>query len=413
MQTYNSELCARCKGRGYCGRKCPILTNIKQFLPKSKLHFSGSSPPEIFVGRYGYPNINTGVLSPQQYGSNEIFSSPEEWFKKKATIEEILSYRGKLIYGKFKTKIKDAKNPTTNTSKRFISVLQEVSMAKKSTSTEFFLKKPMHFNIHLNKHIPIIGNPAPIKNIRLEENPKIEKKVDYVVGDDELKSKQGIKELYKSKINTSNIIKILSAGLLGLRINRKFVPTRWAITAVDDTLSKEFLKKIKFYPEINNILLFKSDYIGNHYEFLLLPDKFSFEVIEAKMPKSVWNPAGSQSYVMQDYESFNGRKKYAENVTGAYYTNRLAVCEYLEKIKHQASCLVLRECRPEYWAPLGVGILREASREAFKQKPEKCQSIKEALKQIQTRLKLPIKVFKENSQLLKEYKKQTRLTKFF
>ena len=48
---------------------------------------------------------------------------------------------------------------------------------------------------------------------------------------------------------------------------------------------------------------------------------------------------------------------------------------YLEKIKKQCSCLVLREARPEYWAPLGVGILREASRKAFQETPEIFNSI--------------------------------------
>ena len=50
------------------------------------------------------------------------------------------------------------------------------------------------------------------------------------------------------------------------------------------------------------------------------------------MSESVWNPQGSL-YLAQDYEGFNGRKEYADDVTGAYYANRLALVEYLEKIK--------------------------------------------------------------------------------
>jgi hypothetical protein len=53
MKTIDSELCAKCKGRGYCGKPCPIFSKIKDFLPKAEMHFSGSSPPDIFVGRYG------------------------------------------------------------------------------------------------------------------------------------------------------------------------------------------------------------------------------------------------------------------------------------------------------------------------------------------------------------------------
>ncbi len=407
MQIFDSELCARCKGRGYCGKPCKILSKIKEFFPKTKTHFSGSSPPEIFVGRIGYPLVNMGILSPQERGQTEEMSLPEIWYEKKLTIKDILNFRGRLIYSRFKSKIKDSR-----TNKKFLKIMQEISLSNRPVSVEIFLKKPVKEGINVDKHLPLIGNPAPLKAARLEENPHVEKKVDYLVSDIDNKASNSIKELYRSKIQVSNIIKILSAGMLGLKKNRKLVPTRWAVTAIDDILSKFLLEKIRYYQEISEILLFHSEYVGNHYEFLLLPDKFSFEVIEAKMPGSVWNPFSNSVLLMQDYEGFNGRKTYAENVTGAYYANRMAVCEYLERIKRQASCLVLRECREEYYAPLGVGILREASRDAFKQKPEKFDSIEEVLQKVQSRMKLPIQLFKEKSRLLKEHKKQTRLSRW-
>jgi len=403
---FDSELCSRCKGRGYCGKPCPILAKFK-FLGKTKTHFSGSSPPEVFIGRFNYPNVNTGILSPQQHGSTEEYSLPELWHAKNFDIEKILSLRGKLIYARFKSKVTDVKKQN-----RFLQLMQEISMADKHVDTEIFLKKPPKYNINPDKHVPIIGNPAPVKKIRLEENPSIPRKIDYIVGDTDVRAVVAISELYKSNIRISNIIKVLSAGLLGQKTKRKLVPTRWAITATDDTLSKLLLEKIRFYQEISSIQLFHSEYLGNHYEFLLLPEKFSFEVIEAKMSGSVWNPFSSSTTIMQDYEGFNGRKTYASEVTGAYYANRLALAEYLEKIKRQASCLVMRECRKEYYAPLGVGILREASREAFKHKPEIFSTIKEALQQAQKRMRLPIEVFQNKSWLLKEYKKQKRLSDF-
>ena len=264
----------------------------------------------------------------------------------------------------------------------------------------------------VDKHVPLIGNPAPLKSIRLEENPHVERKVDYLVSDTDNKATSSMKELYKSNISISNIIKILSAGMLGLKKNRKLVPTRWSVTATDDTLSKFLLQKIRFYQEISEVMLFAGEYVGNHYEFLLLPDKFSFEVIEAKMSGSVWNPFSQDTVVMQDYEGFTGRKTYADNVTGAYYSNRLGLCEYLDKIKRQASCLVMRECRPEYYAPLGVGILREITRDAFSKAPEKFNTIEEALIHAQKRMRLPISMFKGRSWILRNYGKQTRLNRW-
>jgi len=406
MQFFDSELCARCKGKGLCGKPCRILNRIEGYSPKVKLHFSGSSPPEIFVGRHNYPDINAGILSPETYGEKEDISLPEIWHQKRFSIQDILSRRASLIYSRFKTSVKGSGN------NRFKTVMQEVSMADKSVSMEVFLKKVPRMTINFNQEVPLIGNPAPLKSITLEENPRILKKVDYLVSDNNAKATIAMSELYKGDTKISNISKILSAGLLGLGYQRRLVPTRWAITAVDDTISKDMLKKIRYYPEISEILVFTSEYLGNHYEFILFPDKFSFEVIEAKMHGSVWNPFSSETLFMMDYEGFFGRKQYASNVTGAYYANRLALCEYFEKIKRQASCLVMREARPEYYAPMGVGILREASRQAFKNSPEKFVSLKEASEKIKTRMKISPIEFINRSVLLKERGKQKRLIDF-
>jgi len=413
MQIFDSEFCVRCKGKGWCGHKCIILEKIKQFFPKTKIHFSGSSPPEIFVGRNFYPEVYAGILAPQEKGNKEEMSLPEIWYKKNLSIKEILNYRGSLIYSRFKSKIKEPRKQ--NQKNKFLNVMQEISLADKSVSIEFHLKKPVNIStLTIDHNLPVIGNPAPLKSIKLEENPHIKRKVDYIVEDTDNKAANSIIELYKNNITeTSNIIKILSAGLLGLKKNRRLVPTRWAVTATDDTISKNLLEKIRFYPEINEILLFHGYYVGNHYEFLLLPYKFAFEVLEAYFSGSIWNPFSKNVNIAQDYERFNGRKKYASNVTGAYYTARLAVCEYLEKIKKQAYTIVFREERPEYNAPLGVGILRELSRDAFKKQPEKFETIKQALNKMQERMKLNVFNLAEKSVLLKEYKQQKRLQEIF
>lgn len=362
---------------------------------KSITDFSGSSPPEVFVGRWNYPNVYAGILSPQEYGDTEEMSSAEQWHKRKLSIPEVIKLRNKLIYGRSKTQIKNPKQ-------RFISVLKEVAMTHKSVATEFSLEKPIAPNSEKETRVPLISNAANIHNVKLQENPKVHKKVDYLVNDVDAKAQTALKEL-ESTTSTSTMIKLLSAGLLGKKEKRKLVPTRWSITAVDSNLSKDKLTKIRFYKELSEISLFHAEYLGNHYEFLLLPEKFAFEVIEISHKGGFW----------KDYESFKGRNNYAESVTGAYYANRLALTEYLERIKRQAQCLVLREIKPEYSAPLGVGILRQISRDAFSKIPEKFNTIKEALDKAQKRMKTPIKNYTERSELLAEFKKQTRLSSFF
>ncbi len=381
-------------GEYYCKKHTTLLgrrMNIQQF--------SGSSPPEVFIGRWNYPNVYTGILSPPEYGNTQEMSSHEHWHQKRLPIPTILSLRSKLIYSRMQTNIKKAALQT-----KFLSVLQEVAMTSQSIATEFKLKKPIFPHTEKETRVPLIANAALVESARLEENPKVEKRVDDLVDDTDAKSTTTMLELERANIQTSTIIKLLSAGLLGLKKNRKLVPTRWSITAVDDTLSKEKLKRIRYYPEIAEIQIFHAEYLGNHYEFLLLPEKYSFEVIEiAQTTHDSWH----------DYESFFPRKKYADSVTGAYYANRLALTEYLEKIKRQASCIVFREIRPEYTDPLGVGILRQTSREAFFNRPQTTSSIQEALQIIQTRLKQPIKNYTKESIILKNHGKQKRISDFF
>jgi len=361
--------------------------------------FSGSSPPEIFVGKWDYPNVYTGILAPQEYGETKVFSSPELWHENKLKIPQILEFRKKLIYGRVKSNIK--KIPQTG---NFNQVFQEIAMTSRPIATEFKLKKPIEKHKEQETSVPLIKNAALISQVRLEENSKIETKVDYLVNDTDAKTSQSIIELNNSKIDTSTIIKILSAGLLGTAKNRKLVPTRWSITAVDDILSKNNLKEIKYYPTINEILIFTAEYLGNHYEFLLLPEPWSFEVIEISLKSDgLW----------QDSEEFFGRKTYASSVTGAYYVNRLALTEYLKKIKRQCKCLVMRQVSEEYYAPLGVGILRQVSREAFSKQPRAFASINQALEDIQTRIKIPITTYTNKSNLLKNYGKQKRLESWF
>jgi len=333
---------------------------------RSIKEFDGSSPPEVFVGRWNYPNIYTGILSPTEHGNTEQMSSPKIWHEKKFTISNILKLRNRLIYGRQQSNIFKARNKS-----KFLETMQQIAMTDKSISAEYKLKKPIIENKEKESRVPLISNAASIDKVRLQENIKVKKKVDYFVQDDEVKSIPALIEMDKAGIHSESLIKLLSAGLLGMKKNRKLVPTRWSITAVDDTLSKKKLEKVKTMQEISEFLVFSAEYVGNHYEFLLLPDKFSFEVIEISLiSQGVW----------QDYESFFSRKKYADSVTGAYYANRLALVEYLERIQRQCSCLVIREIRPQYYSPLGVGILREISRQAFKNTGKNFNTLKYSCK---------------------------------
>ena len=188
-----------------------------------------------------------------------------------------------------------------------------------------------------------------------------------------------------------------------MKAQRKLVPSRWSTTAVDDILSSKLLHEVKQFEPIDTYELYEGYYIGNKYVFILLPSVWSFEVLEKK---------NNAEHLWKDFESFYPRTKYASGVTGAYYANRLAVCEYLYKRKKQASVLVLREIDDSYYAPLGVGILRELSRSVFTKPPTIAEDLNQALNIAKSLLKTPIETFIKESLLIKEKKSQKSLKEF-
>lgn len=404
------SLCIKCKGRGLCGKPCKILSRFQNSIPKPKLHFSGKSAPELFVGRIGYPYINSGILAPSENDNISNFATAEEWSKQNFSIANILRLRGQLIYGKAKTHIK--------TNDKLKQITQELALSSKPVLTEFFLKKKPTTNFTIDSIFQPMTNPAPIKKVTLEENPKVSKKVDYLTSDYDAKATDALQELYDSRTKVDHLQKLLSIGLLGKKIRRRMVPTRWSITATDDTISKQQLKKIRYYSEINQITLFSGNFVGNYIEALLLPGHFSFEALEAWQQGSTYQQPTikeeEQNFSLaQDYEGFNGRKKYAFEVTGGYYAMRIALTEHLTKIKRQATVLMFREIRSEYYAPLGVGIVRETARRTFSNQPKYFDTIEDALKNIQNRITIPVEQIKEKSWILENYGKQKSIFDFY
>jgi len=392
--------CRYCKGwhpKFYGSDHCPLQAQFKLFQTKDiNVSFSGSSPPDIFVGKYNYPNVFSGILSPVGHDDNaKGMSDPEEWFKNKLSSDDILLKRSSLIYSRFENSVK-------NPSGRLNDVMQEISMAYKSCDVEFNLKKSPKIRVNTDAVTGPLGNVAPLRKAKIIGNVKVARKVDYFVDDHHLKAENAIVDLHKSGFSVSSMIKLLSAGLLGIKHQRRLVPSRWSTTAVDDMVSRNLLKKVRDYNWVNDFIVFSDEYLGNHYEILLLPRNWSFEVIEAKIGVGKF---------WQDYEINFKRKKYASDVTGAYYANRLAVVEYLNKIKRQASVIFFREIR-NYEVPLGVGILREVSRGAFNKKCRRFNTLKEALEDMGSRMKSPINNYISKSKVIREYKKQLSLREF-
>jgi len=403
--------CVKCKGRGFCGRTfCPLIAKseaafkIKERLGKED--FFGSAPAP-FIGHYGYPNLNVGILSLQENKLDAwLYDAPKYWAQHNYQIQQIIEFRSELVNSRFKAHIKDFN--------KMLEIEQEIGMASHPVDVEINLDKKPHFRFSSDPYTAPMGPNAKLKKAKITENPKIHTKVDKVVGDTDLKAANAITYLYEHEFDENFLTKLLSVGSLGLKHNRKLVPTRWSITATDDMLGKHLWNEIRQYPEADYQAYFDS-YLGNYYLFLFFPEKWSYELFEMYTPKASWNQTDELQFTT-DYETYNGRKDYAENCAGGYYTVRLAILEKLKQLKRQASVLVLRFITGEYAVPLGVWVTREASRSALKNKPLIFSSKELMLRYASALIKKKFGYNLDNtlkySKLLKELKHQSRLIKF-
>jgi hypothetical protein len=401
---HRRNLCSVCRGfRSLCGKAvCPILAKAEALMRLernlTKEMVFGSSPPAVFVGSWNYPKVLAGPLVPPvAVEDSSIMDLPELWIDK--SFSEILRYRFSLVRGKRFTDVRYAGNPN-----RFLSTFQEIVMASKPTDTEMWFTKKPKLSVVFSTREPPAGPSASIKRAVLAENPSVPKPVDYVVSDTDLKAEQGILRLYSSKVNQRQITRMFSIGLLGVKRQRRLVPTEWSITAIDDILGKAMHKEILRYPWINKFMIFGHKALGNNIQILLFPSSWMFEAQEAWLISP--NPTPGINY-----ELLNGRRSYASDLAGAYYASRLPVLEYLKQIRRQAGALVLMEVYPE-WIPLGVWRFREICREALRNDPIMFDTLEETMDEMKKRLRLPLIKWLERSQILRWFKTQTRLTKF-
>ena len=58
---------------------------------------SGSSPPSVFVGSYGYPKVGVGPMVPPIHGNTTLLDNPEKWLGK--SLEDIVNFRLSLVRG--------------------------------------------------------------------------------------------------------------------------------------------------------------------------------------------------------------------------------------------------------------------------------------------------------------------------
>ena len=310
---------------------------------------SGTSPPSVFVGSYGYPKVSVGPMVPPIHGDTSILDSPEKW--KGKSLEEIVNFRLNLIRGVKKI-------PNEQTDGRYIESLQEVTMSSKPTDSDLLFQKPTSPKVSLDGEGAPFGPVGEIKSAKFSGTSSV-KSIEKIFYDKDLKAQDAVMTLYNSGIEISKIQKCFSIGMMGQK--RKLVPTKWSITATDDIISKSLTGKVLDYGLIDSCKIFSYEHLGNSFSVVLFPHRWIYEMIEA------WYSNGILGFG-SDHEDARGIH-HPPAIAGAYFAAKLGVLEYLSEKKIQAGVIILREIRPEYAIPVGVWQVREGIREAMKQKP--------------------------------------------
>ena len=347
--------CAKCKGKGMCGlARCPIVSRFHaQVAAKPASSYQGSSP-SVFIGSFGYPDIRGGPLL-----INDT-DNPPDWIRDNLGMEEIVGIRARTIRG----------NAGLH---KIGGNLQEIALSSIPLDVDIAFEKPIEFSLNFDGTVAPVGFSGTVKTMDLVGSAKVGRAVDRITSDEDIVATDAAIALNREGVDVYQITKLMTAGLLGKR--RKFVPTRWAITAVDDTLSNGLKKEIARFPPLEEILVFSGEIYGNRIVTILLPGDWKYEMIEIWGKHTLW--AGDEEMIVQDRE---GMTKYGYSpISGAYYSARLAVCEYLSSIRRSARVVVIRTISGDYWAPLGTWVIREATRKAVGSKPVTCASLDAAV----------------------------------
>jgi len=412
MQVEKQEspsLCALCRGtKLLCGRsRCPVVVKfhsrdkVKPLIDTLKL--GGSSPPSVFVGRFGYPKVAIGPMIPPVMGDTSLIDTPELWLDR--SIDDIVDFRSMLIRGKYNVDISDVEN-----SSKVVQYTRELAMAKNSVFTEAIFEKKPRGKIAFYDEAQPHGPSAPLKKFDIT-NPKYEQHIEKAFYDTDLKSRDAVFSLYKDGVNVSKIQRAFSIGAFGVNKYRRFVPTRWSITAVDSTIGETLMKNTKTYPWINEFRVYYHNQFDNRWVLLMTPSEWQYELIEAWYPNTTWNPYGSSISIFNSYEFYKGRKTYAE-IGGCYYAARLAVNEILNKERRQAGAVIMREAHPGYIMPIGVWNVRESVRRALKEPYRKFDTLGQALVFVAEKMDIPLQRWIRNSAVLKNQLYQKRIEDF-
>jgi len=403
------RICVQCKGfRKLCGLpRCPLVYSSiyrsKAVSLISKGSLEGSTPPSLLVGEAGYPKVRLYLGIPPSVRGDEaaFYDKPAMWFGKLG-LEDVVSLRSAVVF-----------TVTNRFSVHDIPRLSKIELllaavSEKPVDAEAEIDKVLRAYVLPDPVTPPMGPSVLARNVRVVGNPYLHRSLEKAIND-ELRAAEAIHMLYMDGVDFYTIVRALSLGLLGLERNRKAVPTRWSITAVDQQIGNQLLSSLRTAPTISEVLVFWGEYMYNRYVVVLSPGPYRGFWVEVWHPASVFNPGG-ETEVFAVEEHPMGRYTAMD---GGYIAARTSVAEYLYKLRRQARVAILREILPQYIYPVGSWQIRLTVKHALERGPVlRNPSPSELSNYIASMMRVPKRVVEQVLEFVYG-PKQKRLDEFF
>jgi len=401
-----SSRCVYCKGsKMLCGKeRCSVIarfysaSKVRERIDKTTL--DGACPPSVFVGRIGYPDVAIGPMIPPYHGDTSLMDTPERWVG--LPIDDIIDFRSNLVRGMHRVDVHDVEN--TN---KLVARTRDLALARNPPDVVAEFQRKPQGRMTVDDDVQPFGPSAPLSKFDVS-NFRFDNRLEKAFFDTDLRAGEAIVSLYKDGTLLSQIQRAFSVGAFGVGKRRKFVPTRWSITAVDSNLGLHMLETTKTFQPIDEYRVYETMSLDNRWAILMMPTSWRYELIEAWYPNTAWNPHSDKIAIMSDSEFFDGRTTYA-SIGGCYYAARLAVNELLQRERRQAGVSIMREAHPGYILPVGVWNVRENVRSALRTPPKRFATLKDALTHISTIMDIPISRWIRNSSILKDALFQRRI----
>jgi Uncharacterized conserved protein len=324
--------------------------------------YSGAVAPEIFVGSGGYPTVATGVVTPVDPDLPvDAYRTDRRWYSAGLQIADVFDRRAVSVHS-------HQRHPVTDVAETWDGVIgtqREVAIADRPVSVDLAFRGRPQLSVDADGIATPVGPRAPVATAELTENPHVPRPVAKVLEDDEWHAGGAMRYLYRRGYDVYAIESILAAGALGTAATRRLVPTRWSITATDDAVGGLLRGQIRNHPSVDATEVYHASHLGNAFWVILTPGSWEYELVELQAPGSIWNPTATAVHIGSDHEGVDGRSGYVTETAGAYHAARLGVLEALADRGRTATALIIRHISDDYYAPVGVWLVRETVRDAL------------------------------------------------